>query len=169
MDVKIKLNGKFSRDLYFLDEKNNVCKINFKIQTAAWMNIETGKWQYVSIFPCFIKKYCPMSLHMLENISCHTGKGETIFRHIDDLEGLFDCEDPIAKPLTRFEKEFKISNPSALLNSKYTEVYTLPINLDVYNVTPKRFQNVYELILTARVFFGIKVGVLSLVNTIIQL
>lgn len=29
--IKIKLNGTFKRDLYYLDEENNVCKVNFKI------------------------------------------------------------------------------------------------------------------------------------------
>jgi hypothetical protein len=169
VEVKIKLNGTFTRNLYYLDEKNNVCEISFKIQTAAWMNTSTGKWQYVSIFPCFIKKYCPLSLHLLENISCHTGKGENIFRHIDDPEEFFDCEDPITRPLKRFEKDFKVSDPSALLNSRHVEVYNIPICLDVYTIERKRFQRVYELVLTARVFFGIKEGVLALANSILLL
>lgn len=167
--VKLKLNGTFERDLFYLDEENNVCKVIFKIQTAVWMNSETGKWDYVSIFPCFIKKYCPMSLHLLENISCHIRKGENVFRYIDDPEGLFDCEDPLLRPLIIFEKKFKVSNPSALLNSRYVEVYNQPINLDTYNIERRRFQKVYELILTARFFFGVKVGALSLVNAILQL
>ena len=168
-DVRIKLNGTFTRDLCYLNDKNNVCKIDFKIQTAAWMNMNRGKWQYVSIFPCFIKKYCPIGLHLLENVSSRTGKGENIFDHIGDPEGLFDCEDPITRPLKRFEKEFKISDPSSLLNSRYAEVYNLPINLDVYNVEPRRFPKVYELVLTARFFFGIGIGVLSLANAILHL
>lgn len=110
-----------------------------------------------------------MSLNLLENISCRTGKGENIFDHIDDPEGLFDCEDPIARSLKRFEKEFKISDPSALLNSRYTEVYNVPISLNVYNVVPRRFQKVYELIMVARYYFGIVQGVLALSNTILHL
>jgi len=133
------------------------------------MNVKRGKWQYVSIFPCFIKKYCPFSLHLLENVSSRTGKGDNIFDHIDDPEGLFDSEDPIARPLVRFEKEFKISDPSALLNSRYAEIYNLSIHLDVYSIAPKRFQKVYELILTARFFFGMGTGVLSLANAILHL
>ena len=168
-DVRIKLNGTFTRDLYYLDDKSNVCKISFKVQTAAWMNVKRGKWQYVSIFPCFIKKHCPMSLHLLENVSSRTGKGENIFDRIDDPEALLDSEDPIARPLSRFEKEFKISDPSALLNSRYTEIYNLSIRLDAYNIVPKRFQKVYELILTARVFYGMDTGVLSLANAILHL
>ena len=131
--------------------------------------MERGKWQYISIFPCFVKKYCPLSLHLLENVSSRTGKGENIFDHIDDPEELFDSEDPIARPLVRFEKEFKISDPSALLNSRYTEVYNLSIHLDSYNIVPRRFQKVYELILTARFFFGIGTGVLSQAHAILHL
>lgn len=168
-DIRIKLNGTFTRDLCYLDDKNNVCKISFKIQTAAWMDEERRKWQYVSIFPCFIKKYCPLSLHLLENVSCRIGKGEYVFGHIDDTEGLFDSEDPILRPLVRFEKEFKVSDPSVLLNSKYIKIHNRPIQLDAYSIVPRRFQKVYELILTARFFFGIKTGVLSLVNTLLQL
>lgn len=166
--VKIKLNGTYKRDLYF-DYKNNLCKIIFKIQTAVWMNQETGKWQYVSIIPSFIKKYCPMSLHLLENISSQLGKGENVFGHIDDPKEHFSCEDPLVKTLARFEKEFKISDPSALLNSRYMEIFNQPINLGAYKVEKKRFPKVYELILTARFFFGVATGVLSRTNTLVRL
>ena len=168
-DVKIKFNGTFKRDLYYIDDNKSICKTSFKIQTAAWMNKLTNKWQYVSIFPCFIKKYCQMSLNLLENICCLTRKGENIFDHIDDPEGLFDCEDPIARPLKRFEKEFKLSDPSALLNSRYAQVYNLSISLNAYNVVPRRFQKVYELILTAIYYFGIDRGVLAITNSILNL
>jgi hypothetical protein len=167
--VKIKLNGRFSRDLYYLDEQNDIQKIRFQIQTAAWKYPGLDKWNYVSIFPCFIKRYCPISLHMLEKISCQTGKGENVFRHIDDPEAHFNCEDPIVQPLKRFEKEFRISDPSALLNSRYVQVYNRPIDLNVYCVSPMRFKKVYELILTARFYFGIETGVLSMTHAILPL
>jgi len=168
-DVRIKLNGTFPRGLCYLDGESNARKITFKIQTAAWMNAERGKWQYVSIFPCFIKKHCPLSFHFLENTSGRTGKGENILDHIGDPEGLFDIEDPIVKPLARFEKEFKISGPSVLLNSKYTEIHNRPISLDACSITSKRFPKVYELVLTARIFFKVRAGALSLVNTTFRL
>lgn len=133
------------------------------------MNEERGKWQYVSIFPCFIKKYCLKNLHLLENVSSRTGKGEDIFDHIDDPEELFNIEDPIVRRFVRFEKEFKTSDPSALLNSRYVEMGNQPINIDACNIAPKRFKKIYELILTARVFFGIETGVLSLTNSIFRL
>jgi hypothetical protein len=133
------------------------------------MNAERGKWQYVSVFPCFIKKHCPLSLHLLENVSSCTGKGEYILNNIDDPEKLFDSEDPIVRTLVRFEKEFKISNPSVLLNSKYTEIHNRQIQLDACNIAPKRFKKVYELVLTARVFFRVETGALSLTNSIFRL
>lgn len=168
-DIKIKMNGTFKRKLIYLDEKSNVGKISFKIQTAAWMDAESGKWQYVSIFPCFIKKYCPLSLHLLENLSSRVRKGDKIFDHIDDPENIFDSEDPIVSMLLRFEKEFKRSNLSVLLNFKYTEIHKRPIKTDADNIASKRFKKVYELVLTASAFFGIEVGALSLVNSIIRL
>lgn len=168
-DIKIKMNGTFKRKLIYLDEKSNVGKISFKIQTAAWMDAESGKWQYVSIFPCFIKKYCPLSLHLLENLSSRVRKGDKIFDHIDDPENIFDSEDPIVSMLLRFEKEFKRSNLSVLLNFKYTEIHKRPIKTDTDNIASKRFKKVYELVLTASAFFGIEVGALSLVNSIIRL
>jgi hypothetical protein len=168
-DIKIKLNGTFARDLCYLDNNNNICKIRFKIQTAVWMNPETGKWQYVSIFPCFIKKYCALSLHLLENISSHERKGDKIFDHIDDPENLFDCEDSIIRVLIKFEKAFKISDPSMVLNSRYVEMGNEPISLNASYMSSKRFKKVYQLILTARVYFGIGTGVLSLTNSIFRL
>lgn len=143
-NVKIKLNGGFTRDLYYLDEQDHVRKIQFRIQTAAWKYTASGKWNYVSIFPCFIKRYCSISLHTLEKVSCQTGKGENVFWHIDDPEALFDCEDPIVRPLVKLEKEFKISDPSALLNSRYVQVFNRPIDLNAYGVDRnvlRRFTN----------------------------
>ena len=168
-DIKIKLNGTFTRGLCYTDDNNNVCKIRFKIQTAVWMEPETGKWKYVSIFPCFIKKYCALSLHMLENISSRERKGDKIFDHIDDPEKLFDCEDSIVRVFLRFEKAFKISDPCVLLNSRYIEMGNEPINLNTSSIASKRFKKLYQLILTARVYFGIETGVLSLTNSIICL
>jgi hypothetical protein len=168
-NVKIKLNGTFSRRLYLLDRSNRLYSISYKVQTALWKDPTTNKSNYVSIFPNFIKKYCPMSLHLLENISCNIRKGENVFNHIDDPECFFDCEDSILRPLKRFEKEFKTINPSALLNSKYTEVYNGTISINSHLIKDKLFCKVYELVLVARFFFGIEDGVLALSNKILLL
>lgn len=134
------------------------------------MNNETGKWQYISIFPNFIKRYCPQCLNMFEYISCQVGKGENVFKHIDDPEGFFDCEDRITKPIRRIEKECLKFNYQALLNSKYTEIYntSLPGAVNSSKAT-KRFSVLFDLLCTARYFFGKQYGVLSYVNRIIHL
>jgi len=106
---------------------------------------------------------------MLENISSRERKGDKIFDHIDDPEKLFDCEDSIVRVFLRFEKAFKISDPCVLLNSRYIEMGNEPINLNTSSIASKRFKKLYQLILTARVYFGIETGVLSLTNSIICL
>ena len=84
--VKLKLNGTFGRWLHLLDADNRLYRKFYRIQTAVWFDEEEGKWRYVSIFPNFIKKYCPPCLNMLEYIGCRIRKGEDIFKHIDDPE-----------------------------------------------------------------------------------
>ena len=114
-------------------------KTSFKIQTAAWMtNNKTSKMAICKYFPMFHQKYCQMSLNLLENICCLTERVR-IYSTILTIGRAFDCES-IARPLKRFEKEFKRSDPLALLNSKYTQVYNLSISLDAYNVVPRRFK-----------------------------
>lgn len=168
--IRLKLNGTFDRYLEFLDENNCVHRILYKVQTAVWMNNETGKWQYVSIFPNFIKRYCQQCLNMFEYISCQVGKGENVFKHIDDPEGIFDCEDRITKPMRRIEKECLKYNYPALLNSRYTDIYNRPLPTTFNSpATEKRFSILFNLLCTARCFFGIQQGVLSLMNKIILL
>lgn len=168
--VRLKLNGTFKRWLYLIDGDNCLYRFRYKIQTAMWFNGETGKWNYVSIFPNFIKKYCQPSLHMLEYMSCHVGKGENIFRHMDDPDEILDCEDSIVEPLRRIEKACLSSNYTALLNSRYTMVFNRPLVLSASEVlATRRFSALYTLVLTARKFFGRHVGVLSLANFSIQL
>ncbi|MDD2502254.1 MAG: hypothetical protein PHG58_00130 [Clostridia bacterium] len=82
--VRLKLNGTFARWLILIDEDNCIYRKRFQVQTALWLNDNTNEWQYVSIFPNFIKRYCCPSLCTLEYISCHIGKGENFYRYIDD-------------------------------------------------------------------------------------
>jgi len=107
---------------------------------------------------------------MFEYISCQVGKGENVFKHIDDPEGFFDYEDRITKPIRRIEKECLKVNYQALLNSKYTEIYntSLPGVVNSSKAT-KRFSVLFDLLATARHFFGKQHGVLSFVNKIIHL
>ena len=78
-----------------MDDYDCLYQVHWRMQTAVWFNDQTGKWQYVSIFPHFIKRYCSPSLDLLEYISCTLGKGEDVFRHIDDPEEILDSEDRI--------------------------------------------------------------------------
>ena len=166
--VRLKLNGTFERQLFLLDEKNCIYQVPYKVQTAVWFSEDSGKWKYISIFPDFIKRYCTPCLHLLEYISCHTGKGEDFYRHIDDPEAILDCEDSITRPAKWIEKECMELNYPALLNSRYMHIY----NISLPALKPdyaKLFPVLYNLVLTARYFFGKSHGVLSLINNIILL
>ena len=167
--VRLKLNGTFGRWLYLLDENDALYMTRYRIQTALWENPATGKKTYVSIFPNFIKKYYQPCLLMLEYISRHTGKGEDILRHIDDPEGLINCEDRFARTMKKLEIDCSKANYPALLNSRYTEVYNIPVTVSSRNISPRRYPWMYSLVATAVQYFGKYEGVLSLVNTIITL
>ena len=125
-------------------------------------------WRYVSIFPSFIKRYLRPCLDILEYISCEVRKGEDIFEHIDDPEGILDCEDHITVPVRCIEKECGKYNYPALLNARYTDIYNRPLAIPAEgHATSARFPILYGLVETARQFFGKQQGVLSFVNTII--
>ena len=168
--IRLKLNGTFGRWLYLLGEDHCLYRKFYRVQTAVWFDEMAGKWQYVSIFPNFIKRYCTPCLGMLEYISCNVRKGEDIFEHIDDPEEILDCEDRITKPIRRIEKECVKANYPALLNSRYTDVYNRPLNISAWKASfAARFPVLNNLVKTARLFFGKQQGVLSLVNTIIPM
>jgi hypothetical protein len=166
--VRLKLNGTFGRWLYLLGGDNCLYQSFYRVQTAVWFSESLGKWQYVSIFPNFIKKYCSPCLDILEYISCRIRKGEDVFKHIDDPEGILDCEDCITKPIRRIEKECNKDNYPALLNARYTDVYNRPLSISAKKVDG-RFSILHNLVTTARQFFGMQHGVISLVNMIILL
>lgn len=168
-DVRLKLNGTFGRWLYLLDGSERLYIARYRIQTALWRNPLTGRETYVSIFPNFIKHYCQPCLHLLEHISCHVGKGDDILRHIDDPEGLVSCEDRFARIMKRLENDCSSANYPALLNSRYTEVYNIPITVSGRNIAHRRYPWMYSLVATAVQYFGKYTGVLSLVNTVILL
>jgi len=168
--VRLKLNGTFTRWLILIDEDNCIYRKRFQMQTALWLDDDANKYQYVSIFPNFIKRYCRPSLCTLEYVSCHIGKGENFYRHIDDPEAILNCEDSITMPIMTIEKSIRQHNHPALLNARYTEVYNKPLAPSASsNESAKQYQLLYDLILVARQFFGMQEGVLPLVNAIILL
>lgn len=168
--VGLKLNGTFERWLYLIDENSCLYRVRIGIQTALWFNVVTGKWQYVSIFPNFIKRWYQPCLNMLEYISLKVGKGEDILKHIDDPKELILCEDCIAGAIKRLEISCAKLNVEALLNSRYTQIFNKPIPAKNFREEKiKRFPRMYSLIITARYFFGTDNGVLARLNTKIHL
>lgn len=169
-EVKLKLNGTFKRNLYLLDDKDCLYKVMIKIQTALWYDPNTYTKHYVSIMPSFIKKYCPVSLTTLEHTTCETKEGENVFDHIDDPQGNIDCEDTISRPIKRIELVATKHKLSALLNAKYTEAYNTSLNMkDSDKESPRKYKVIYELIQTARKYFGVKFGVLSRINKLFKI
>lgn len=168
-DVKIKFNGTFTRTLSLLDNKANLYDVIFKVQTALYYSPKTKKNHYVSIMPSFIKKHCPFSLTTLEYIAITAREGESIFNHIDDPLRILECEDRIVKSIRRIEANSYMYKYSALLNSKYTKIYNRALKTDGSDIHLKRFKSIYELIVAARAYFGVKSGVLSRTNKLITL
>jgi hypothetical protein len=169
-DTWIKLNGTFPRWLDLLDTDNNLYRHRFRIQTALWRNNETGKEEYASIFPCFIKKYCRPCLHMLEDLCSRVGKDEDILNNISDPEELLSCEDRIARVMKKLEKT--CVNHPALLNSRYTMIYARPISIFVLPAEmkhPRRFPILHNMVAIARGFFGKLNGVLAMANILTKL
>lgn len=169
--VKIKLNGTFDRWFYFIDESNDFCRKRFRIQTALWNDPITGKLHYVSIFPKFIKRYLPFSLHLLEILSASLKKGEDIFKHFGDPYNLFTCEDPLVRILKGIDKKVSSFKYVALLNSRYTEVFnrSLAISHSPFAVEIMRFPQLFSLVLFARAFFTCSSGSLACTNFLLRL
>lgn len=177
-DSKIKLNGKYKRNLCLLDNNNNLYDLTFKVQTALYFDPQTDKTHYVSIIPSFIKKHCRFSLSVFEYLAKNMKEGETIFEHIYDPLCLIECEDDIVRPLIRIEEDASMHNYSALLCSSYTLIHNrILLNLltieNIIELLNKKasmvFKATYELIVIAYMYFGAKSATLPLVNKLINL
>lgn len=175
-DSKIKLNGTFKRKLCLLDKACNLYELIFKVQTALYFEPQTGKARYVSIIPNFIKKHCRFSLSVFEHLAERTKEGETVFKHLYDPLCLIECEDDIVRRLTCMEEEASMHKFSALLNSRYTLIHnkTLINSQTLLNLNNKkkesmRFKALYELIIIAQMYFGVKSATFSLANKLINL
>jgi len=152
--IRLKFNGSFKRWIYLLDEHDCLYKVRIKIKTAAWFNENTRKWQYVSIFPNFIKRWHQSSLNLLEYTSCIVRKGEDVFWHIDDPKELLLCEDSITGAIKRIEKDIDDINCVALLNSKYTLIFNRPVHFKWFeDVKFMRFETLFSLIVMAKQYF----------------
>lgn len=168
--VKLKLNGTFGRELYLLNIINNLFSVEYRIQTAIWIDPVTNISHYVSIFPNFIKKYCKPSLNVIEYISCESRKDDEIYTHIDDPDDLLYSYDYITRTLARLEHDCKEKKYTSLLNAKYTQIYNIPINTSAFESTnSKKFPSICSLIDVAKKFFGVSQSVLAIVNSVILL
>jgi hypothetical protein len=164
------LTGGFNRWLYLLDEEDCLRKVRCRIKTALWFDDKCEKWQYVSIFPSFIKSWYQPCLNLLEYVSCEVRKGEDVLEHIDDPEELLLCEDRITGAVNRLQNHCAKINCEGLLNSKYTHVFNRHIpDRGIDGADNRRFPIMHSLIVTARYFFGESMGVIALMNTIIHL
>lgn len=176
-DSKIKLNGKYERELCLLDNDGCLYNVIFKVQTALYFNPQTDKAHYVSIIPSFIKKHCRFSLSVFEHLAKKMKAGETIFKHMHDPLCLIECEDDIVRPLICIEEDASMQNFSALLYSNYTSIYNrillkaLTTNCIIELINKKAsmaFEATYELIVIARMYFATISATLPLVNKLIQ-
>lgn len=164
-NIKVKLNGTFSRNLDLLDLDYSLYRVIFKIQTALWTD-SNGIKHYVSIFPVYIKKYYTLCLHAIEHIAISLNDNSDIFTCIKDPYNLLTCEDRLINIVNRFEKLCTSKYFSSMLNSRYVEIYNRSLPLITVNFS-KRFQQLYCFILTARLYFGKQLGVLTLANSIL--
>ncbi|WP_139376140.1 hypothetical protein, partial [Clostridium oryzae] len=88
---KLKKNGTFKRDLYFLDG-NEIKYARVKIQTLLWTRADGNK-VYISVFPTNIIKYNKADTNLIEFISRNVKEGESVFDYVNDSENCLDCED----------------------------------------------------------------------------
>ncbi|WP_139376074.1 hypothetical protein, partial [Clostridium oryzae] len=88
---KLKKNGTFKRDLYFLDG-TEVRYARVKIQTLLWTKADGNK-VYISVFPSNIIKYNKADTNLIEFISRNVKEGESVFDYVNDSENCLDSED----------------------------------------------------------------------------
>lgn len=147
---KLKKNGTFKRGLYYTI--NNVLRYTIiKIQTLLWTKA-SGEERYISIFPSFVVKYNKVSTDVIELISTNVGKGESIFKYIDDSHDLIENEDILTCSCNRVNKAVADKKITGLLNAKYTEIFntTIPsINFVDYKVSNLVFKEIYILLKVA--------------------
>lgn len=124
---KLKKNGTFSRGIYYI--ANDILQYRrVKIQTMLWTK-SNGKKTYISIFPSCIIKYNKVSCDLIEFISNNVGKGESVFKYIEDAENLIECEDILIRSCQRVNMACSNKKFSSLLNARYTAIFNTSINI----------------------------------------
>ena len=153
----LKKNGTFDRGIYYLVD-GNLEYARIKIQKLQWTTIVDGKETriYLSVFPSFVIKYNKVSADSIEYISNNCRKGEDIFTVINDPECILSSEDLLHRACQKVNKTCISRNYASILNTRYTEVYEVPISLPdlIDKINDYRYPANYELYQTGKIFIG---------------
>lgn len=167
----LKKNGGFYRGIYYLVDEN-LQYSRIKIQKLQWTTIVDGEEKkiYISIFPSFIIKYNKVSADTIEHISNNLRKGEDIFTVIDDSECILSSEDLLHRACQKLNDSIKYRNYASVLNTKYTEIFQIPITLEdlVFEMDNYRYPANYELFKTGEIFTARSTGVFTKLNRILK-
>jgi hypothetical protein len=163
----LKKNGTFDRDIYYLINCN-LKYTRIKIQKLQWTTNIDGKEKkiYISVFPSFVIKYNKVSADTIEYISKTTRKGEDIFTVINDLDCILSSEDLLHKACQKVNEACSNHNYASILNTRYTEVYEVPISFPelINEINDYRYSASYELYRTGKIFTGKVNDVLATLN-----
>lgn len=169
----LKKNGTFNRGIYYL-HNNNLQYSRIRIQKLQWTTIIDGKEikRYISVFPSFVIKYNKVSVDTIEYISNTCRKGEDIFTVINDPECVLSSEDLLHRACQKVNETCNQRNYASILNTKYTEVYDIPISFPelIDKIDDYRYPANYELYKAGKVFTGefAEFGVLATLNRLFK-
>lgn len=144
---KLKKNGTFKRDLYFLSG-TEVKYARVKIQTLLWTR-EDGKKVYISVFPFNIIKYNKVDANLIEFISRNVKEGDNVFDYVNDSVNCLDNEDILVHSCLKVEKACRSRKFTGLLSSRLTEILNLNatvMSFSEYFNLKLRFKEIYLLL-----------------------
>lgn len=151
---KLKRNGTFSRWLFYLD--GDVLKQSrVKIQTLLWTD-GIGNKKYISVFPNFIIKYNVATTDLIEFISTNVGKGDDIFKYIEDPDSLVESEDVLIRACQKVDKACVNIGFAAQLSAKYTTMFSESLSISFLNnniLSLQLFKNTCVLLDISRICF----------------
>jgi len=169
----LKKNGTYDRGIYYL-HNSNLQYTRIKIQKLQWTTIIDGEEKkiYLSVFPSFVIKYNKVSVDTIEYISNTCREGEDIFTVINDPECVISSEDLLHRACKKVNDACIQGNYASILNTKYTEVYEVPISFPelINEISDYRYAANFELYKTGKIFTGevAKCGVLARLNRLFK-
>jgi len=149
---KLKKNGTFSRWLFYLD-RGVLKQSRVKIQTLLWTD-GIGNKKYISVFPNFIIKYNVATTDLIEFISTNVGRGEDIFKYIEDPDNLVESEDVLIRACQKVDKACESKGIAAQLSAKYTTMFSASLGISLlnnHNLSLKLFKNTCVLLEISRI------------------